>query len=166
MAIDIGMPATDRASSFPSYTLVAQGNPANATGVIDTVEIWANANMTLCEVATFFVVSGNNLSTRDYEAIGSVTAGSKQTFTGLSIDVETGDYLGIYYATGSVEAISSGGTGLWGSAAGVDLIPTTNTLFTLYSAYELSLYGTGTEAATTQGEASLNAAKLMAAGAI
>lgn len=165
MAIDIGTAATDRNTYQTTETIVAKGNPANATGTIDTVEIWASLAMTLCEVATFFVVSGNNLSTRDSEAIGSVAAGSKQTFAGLSMSVTTGDYLGIYFATGRLET-SITGDGDWYKDG--DNIPTTNTLFTAEASTEYSLYGTGTEPPppTTQGKVGFMAAKLMRAGAL
>jgi hypothetical protein len=74
--IDIGMPAIDRASVFSVFTIVNQGNPANATGTITSVEIWSLNNLSGCEVATFFVVSANNLSTRDTEVIGAVAQGA------------------------------------------------------------------------------------------
>ena len=148
MAIDIGAAATDRSASIAARTYVAKENPANATGTIDTVEIWADINLSNCEVATFFVVSGNNLSTRDSEIIGTVTSGSKQTFSGLSMDVETGDYIGTFYTSGGwIEVNTSGGTGMWYGGSGVDYIPCTNQVFTSAGGYTLSLYGTGTEAA-------------------
>ncbi|GAI61721.1 unnamed protein product, partial [marine sediment metagenome] len=80
--IDIGCPAIDR----PDYitgprTAINRGNQANATGIINTIEIYANIELTDCKVATFYVVNGNKLSTRDYEEIGTVTAESKQNFT-------------------------------------------------------------------------------------
>ena len=44
MAIDIGPGATDRGTSGTPRTAVAKANPANATGTIDTVELWFNTN--------------------------------------------------------------------------------------------------------------------------
>ena len=141
-AIDIGSPAIDGDDYADApRTIVSGENPANATGKITSVEIWANTNMTGCKVATFFVVSGNNLSTRDYQVIGDVTANSKQTFE-VDLDVEEGDYIGVYFATGRIEfqmdvpAISR-----WEYTG--DRIPCTNTAFTYYGYKFLSLYGTG-----------------------
>ena len=117
-------------------------NPANESGTITTVEIWPNITIYLCEVATFYVVSGNNLSTRDTHAIGTVTAGSKQTFSDLSLDVQSGDYLGMYYSSGNMERDTSGFDGLWYLAG--DNIPCTNAAFTVLTSNAMSLYGTGT----------------------
>jgi hypothetical protein len=149
--IDIGVAATDRATAFDPYTVVNKGNPANATGTITSVEIWANTNLSNCEIATFFNVSGANFSTRDTHTIGSVTAGSKQTFSGLSIDVQTGDLLGIYYTAGKTECDSSGGSGVW--YAGVDYIPCTDVTFASLGGYVLSVYGTGTTEAAAEDNA-------------
>lgn len=143
--IDVGIPATDRVSSYGAgYTRITRDNPANLSGKITSVEIYARSgyNLANCEVATFFVVSGDNLSTRDTHFIGSVTGGSKQTFSGLDITVEAGDYIGIYYSAGQVERSLSGYIGQW--ADGGDQIPCTNNEFTWYSDGDgMSLYGTG-----------------------
>jgi hypothetical protein len=144
LAIDIGAAAIDRAGASASATIVEGSNPANADGTIDTVQIYASANMSTCEAATFYVVSGNNLSTRDYETLGAVTAGSTQTFTGLDIDVLTGDYIGEYHPDGNIEHDLSGGTGYWRNT-GYDHIPCTNQVFSWNAGRAVSLYGTGTE---------------------
>ena len=147
-AINIGSPATDRdtAIAFGNYTLIFRTGPANASGVITTIKIWANNdNLENCEVAIFFVVSGNNLSTRSNVTLGTVIAGSEQTFTEdsegapISMDVEEGDYIGIHYLVGRLEA-DTGGAG-WYYTSG-DYIPCTNKAFTLSgSTYISSLYG-------------------------
>ncbi len=144
MAIDIGADAINRSGNSVYSTIVEGSNPANADGTIDTVQIYANQNMSTCEAATFYVVSGNNLSTRDYETLGAVTAGSTQTFSGLDIDVLTGDYIGEYHPDGSIDHALSGGAGYW-RAYNLDKIPCTNEAFTWCSGRVVSLYGTGTE---------------------
>ena len=144
--INIGSPATNRTSSFlDNFTIVSKNGPANASGTITQIEIWALENLLNCEVATFYVVSGNNLSTRDYEAIGNVTAGSKQTFN-VNLTVETGDYIGIWMALnspqGRIEKDASGYISLW--YLGSDQIPCTNVTFSVVDGDAISLYGTGT----------------------
>jgi len=139
--IDIGCPAIDRTNDLaPSRTAVNKGNPANASGKINRVEIFAAGDLTNCEVATFYVVSGNNLTTRDTHYIGSVTSGSKQTFT-VSLNVETGDYIGIYFSGGvsGIDTHVSGGEGLWYTTG--DHIPCSNYTFTLGATWLASLYG-------------------------
>ena len=147
-AIDIGAAAIDRGNNYGPGTCVNEGNPANANGSITSVEIWALSNLSDCEVATFYF-SGNSGSTRDYEAIGSVTSGSKQTFSGLDIDVQTGDYIGAYFSAGTIEMSASGGAGLWYKNA-TDYIPCTSQTFNHLSSYVISLYGEGETAGVTE----------------
>ena len=139
--IDIGESAINRGSTASAYTWVNIGNPANVSGTITSIEIWAQSNISNCKVVIFYVVSGNNLSTRDYELIGSVTAGSKKTFN-VDLDVQAGDYIGAYYTVGALERDSEGFAGCWMNT--VDNIPCTNITFTLRAGEAISLYGTGT----------------------
>lgn len=146
--IVIGASAIDRSSGFDPNTIINKANPANGDGIITSIEIWAESNLSNCEVATFINVGGSYFSTRDIHFIGSVTSGSKQTFPGLSIDVLTGDYLGIYYTSGKVEADFTVGDGIW--YAGVDYIPCTNVALQWKGARAVSVYGTGEELIRTK----------------
>jgi len=148
--IEIGSPADDRPAQWnPDYYYINEGVSATGSGTITSIEIWANTSITGCKVATFFVVSGNNLSTRDSVTIGAVAQGAKRTFTEdsgsnpIALEVQTGDYLGMYYATGKVDISSSGGAGMWHAVDSGDNIPYDNVLFTHIDSYAMSLYGTG-----------------------
>ena len=145
--IDIGAGAIDRADLFgETYTFVDKANPANATGTLDTVKVYAGISLVGFEIATFYVVSGNNLSTRGNATIGAVTAGSTQTFTGLSVAVTVGDYLGGYFSDGDIDWVN-GTTGFGGWYTwNVDNIPCTNTAFDALTATQgpFSIYATGT----------------------
>ena len=141
-AIDVGSAAINRSTYNNEGTSVDRNNPSNETGTITSIEIYANSAMSNVEVATFFVVSGNNLSTRDSEAIGSVAAG--YTTHIVNLNVTSGDYIGIYFSAGSLDRDTTGG-GFWKNAG--DQIPCTNVAFTLTAAGTLSLYGTGATAA-------------------
>ena len=142
-SIDVGSGAINRPTSLTSaYTLLDYNNPANATGTIDTIEIWPASNLALTEIGTLYGTAPN-FADRDYEYIGSVTSGSKQTFSPVDIDIETGDYLGIYYASGNIESNSSGYNGVYydlGSQFG-----TGQTEYMLLAGDAISIYGTGTE---------------------
>jgi hypothetical protein len=139
--IDIGQGAIDRASySGATATIIAIGNPANDTGVLDTFEIYAADDMTGCKIGTFNG-SDKDYTVRDYESIGSVTSGSKQTFTGKNCDVTLGDYLGIYFATGKCDAIGTGNEGLYKKAA--DCFSGGEQTYTLYVGDAVSTYATG-----------------------
>lgn len=139
--IDVGSEAIDRNSNIGTlYTQFAVDNPANATGILDTVEIWANTNMSGTKVGTFSG-SGTSYDDRDYETIGAVTAGSKQTFSGLSIDVVTGDFIGYYCSSGFGESSSTGYSGVY-RASGDKFGGGANT-YTINANITISLYATG-----------------------
>ena len=148
MAIDIGAEATDRATTFIyQRTIIGKDNPANASGTLKTIYIWANTQLSHCVVGTFYTTNGNDLKCRDSEAIGTVTAGSLQTFTGKSITVVTGDYIGMYYTAGRVESDASGFAGLW-YIYGDYTTPDDETTYTFADGDAISLKGTDEEAAT------------------
>ena len=144
--IDVGAGATERAwysGLANSETFVEKTNPANETGIIDTFEIWAAAdagNLANCKMG---VASGSSTSysANDYATLGTVTAGSKQTFTGLDVDVESGNFIAAYYEDGNVSYDASGGGGTYykyGDWFGSG----TQTFFGAGSPL-MSLYGTG-----------------------
>lgn len=143
--IDIGSPAIDRTWDFAGVrTIIVKNNPANNTGKIDEVEIYPFSGYSLvnCRVATFISEGGDVLSTRDYEIIGAVPGGSKQTFSGKDMDVVAGDYIGLSYDSGGrLEATSGGYQGVW--RIGTAEIPCSSVTFNPHSASTISLYGTG-----------------------
>jgi len=146
--IDIGVAATDRgANAGATLTYINEDNPANDTGAIDEVEIfaWTINDLADCEVATFTEGDTDVFSTRDTETIGAVTAGSKQTFSSLDMDVATGDYIGIYFSAGTIERDNTGYIGHWYAAG--DNIPCTDVTFSSLAGRTISLYGTGETAA-------------------
>lgn len=145
MAIDIGEAAINRNNSLSSgRTRVARGNPANANGTITSIEIWAYSSMTGCIVGTFYTTNGNTPKCRDSEVLGAVTSGSKQTFSGLTIDTVAGDYIGTYYTSGRIESATFDGGGMW-SASGEHIDPGDEYNYSLWATYVMSLYGIGVE---------------------
>lgn len=145
MAIDIGAAAIDRADqASPNWTSVGLDNPASANGTIDTFEVWARYDMSGFRAGVFYLVSGTIYKCRDSETIGNVTAGSKQTFSGLSIDVVTGDCAGRYNSGGYLERDTSGGAGVYYKQYEY-IDPGDEATYSLGSGYAESLYGMGTE---------------------
>ena len=147
MAIDIGAEAKDRGNYVVNNrTIINKDNPANASGTITSVEIWADTNLEGCRVGTFYTTNGNTLRCRDSEAIaGTITAGSKVT-KAVTIAVEIGDYIGMYAFTGYIERDTSGYGGIWW-VAGEYIDPSDETSYSLSTGDAISLYGTGEEAA-------------------
>jgi hypothetical protein len=143
--IDIGSAAVDRDECIGGgATFIDLANPANDTGVITSVELWFTANHTGVKVGTFYG-SGTDYTNRDFATIGNVTGGSKQTFSGLSIDVTSGDFIGVYYNVvipEGLEMSTSGGTILYtcfGDQFGTGL----QTYSSSPPGFALSLYGIG-----------------------
>ena len=148
MAIGIGSAAIDRSGvSWDGYTRIDLANPANAAGTIDTVQIYCAALMNGVVVGTFFLVSGTTYECRDSAAIGEVTPGLK-TFDGLSIGVEAGDFIGIYWTSGTLETDSSGGTGRL-HASGEHIDPSDQASYSSTDSGAQSVYSTGTESGPT-----------------
>ena len=145
--IDIGSAAIVRPLSGPTTsTYIFKTNPANETGKITSIEIYAYEDMSDVEVATFYNVSGTRFTTRDSHTIGTVTAGAKRTFV-VNMDVHKGDYLGFHMTDGQFYYDITDGLGYW-FYSGTDKIPCTNETFTLGSGttYIHSVYGTGVTA--------------------
>ena len=144
--IDVGPGAINRASALnKDSTFIDTGNPANDTGTLDTFEIFANEGMMNVVIGTFSG-SGTSYDDRDYETIGTVTSGSKQTFTGKNCDVSSGDLLGIFWSmNGKLEQDTSGGSGIYyvsGSKFGAG-----SATYTSGSGRAASIYATGTTVA-------------------
>lgn len=139
--IDIGPGAIAWVSATGSNTLIDMANPANDTGTIDTFEVYAATTMDGTNKVGTFYGSGTDYTNRDGETIGTVEAGAKRTFTGLDIDVETGDYAGTYYSTGEIEAESGGDTDIYYKSG--DQFGTGMQTYSLQSNYTISIYGTG-----------------------
>ncbi|MBA7586770.1 hypothetical protein ES708_28775 [subsurface metagenome] len=147
--IDIGAEAKDRGGVWSkNYTLIGKDNPANASGTITSIEIWAASSMTICRVGTFYTTNGNTLKCRDSAIIGEVADNAKRTFTEdskgspLAITVESGDYIGMIYETGSIERDLEGYAGLW-SKLGAYIDPGDEAAYGFVEGDAISLYGTG-----------------------
>jgi hypothetical protein len=139
--IDVGSGAADLETNANNadFTTVDMNNPANASGTLNSVEIWANVDMTGVKVVAFNNTSGNVLSPRSAPAlIGNVTAGSKQTFT-VSLPIQAGDYIGIYAATGNIDGSLLSGAGWWYKAG--DYTETADATFTAVGSRLLGIAG-------------------------
>lgn len=149
MTIDIGPGAVDRTDDdIWSYTVVLLDNPANATGTITSIEVWAQANITGLRVGIFYLVSGTTYKCRSSVTIGNVAAGAKRTFTApddfAALDVVAGDFIGSYFSGGNIEAEPAGDGQMYKKGEFID--PGDQADYEAFINTE-SLYGTGEEAA-------------------
>ncbi|MBA7591813.1 hypothetical protein ES708_33980 [subsurface metagenome] len=143
--IDIGSEAIDRASqTTAAYTFIDKNNPANASGIITSIEIWGlETQLRDLIVGTFYTTNGNTLKCRDSEAIGTIPGQSKQT-KAVTIAVEEGDYIGVYLPHERVERDTEGFVGIWASKGSGDYThPGDETDYNFYAGDAFSLYGTG-----------------------
>lgn len=159
--IDIGSPAIDRASGHgQAYTIICMDNPANAAGKITKIQIravpgWIMSDPTL--VGTFYGTPPN-FTNRDYANVGTVD-GYKE-ITGLSIDVQAGDYLGVHLSYGKIEQDLDGFAGIYRKSG--NYFGGGEETYVFMYGDTLSVYGEG-ESLPKGGGASM-AAKLIGAG--
>jgi len=147
-SIDVGNEAEGRDTNAGGYfSVLDTGNSANASGTIDTVETWASAELSNADFAILYFVSGSTFHSRDNEDIGTIASGSKQTFSSLSLDIETGDHIGAYFTGNGMEMDSDGGSGtVWRDVGNSVTKDNEEAWGYSYANYALSLKGTGAEA--------------------
>lgn len=147
MSIDIGTPAIVRPYIHGGgpLTLIVKENPANEGGIITSIEIYVTVDSLDVVAATFTKVGTNSFTARDSYPVGTVLAGAKRTFS-VSLNVQAGDYLGIYASYHNIYATASG-EGFW--IKGGDQTTCINKGFNPISGWTLSIYGSGSTGAVT-----------------
>lgn len=96
--ITIGYPAADYANTIGGYPARTILSPvaADGNGILNSVSIWMYWSAPNgCDIGTFSG-SGTSWSERDHIAVGAIVAGAERTFTGVEIDVRTGDLIGAF----------------------------------------------------------------------
>jgi hypothetical protein len=151
MAIDIGAGASNLGSyeGTSSATAIDTTNPANARGYLNYVETYFyNTGSTGVYIGTFYG-SGTSWTNRDSAYLGSCSM-ALDTFTGLNIDVESGDCLGIYggAAGSNLTRGTSGGSGYY-RRSGNQMGTGTQTYTLIDSNGRLAIGGTGVETGPT-----------------
>jgi len=150
LTIDIGSPAIERINYAAGATVIPKANPANASGNITAIEIFAHNDIPSVLIGIFYRPDPdnypNNLSTRDYCTLANLSAGyNKITVDSESnpifLNVLKGDFLGIWLTTTSQLDVDLSGEGRWVYTQ--NKIPCTNFEFTSGDDRTYSLYGTG-----------------------
>jgi len=141
MLITIGTAATDRGSYTPSgMTFIATENPANADGVITLVALWVYLAIETPTIIIFEKVNGNTFTARSHQTVANLAEGYREVE--VSLEVKTGDYIGIFFWNGRLDRDLSG-DGYWYLSE--DQTECENVEFTFQDDRTLSLYGTGEE---------------------
>ncbi len=152
-AIDVGDAAIDRIGNiaFSNETGIFLGNPANASGIITQIQVFADEILVTCWAGLFFLVSGTTYQNRSIASLGNVAKGSVQTFSGLTLAVQVGDYIGFWVNTGSslISATTPAGGGTHGFvyAVGEHKDPGDQAEYTPIANYDTSVYGSGASVA-------------------
>ncbi len=146
--IDVGADPIDREATIGThFTTIDRNNPANASGTLHTIQVFAATNITDLRVGTFYLTSGFTLKCRDSVLIGAVEAGALRTITEdsesapIALTVEASDYIGFYMETGTLER-SLSGDGYF-AVFGEFIDPNDETEYTYIADKAVSLYGYG-----------------------
>lgn len=102
----LGPGAFDRSSAITNgLTIIPLDNPAVMSGTVNEVELWSASSMTGTVICAMYA-SGDGYIVRPGSrcVIGVVSSGAKRTFSGLSIPVQAGDFIALYYSGGTVKA--------------------------------------------------------------
>jgi hypothetical protein len=144
-SIDVGPGAISRPTINSANFIMSLSNPANATGTLDTFQLYINGTYYNAVVGT--VYGSSSFTSRDYEAVGTIS-GAPWTQTGLSIDVNSGDYIGSYGEVGDLYQDTGVGDGGYVKNVGVNF-PFTNesTLVSVFG--DFSQFATGVESSPT-----------------
>lgn len=139
MALAVGSPAIDRPTYFAlQNTIIDRSVPANEDGTLGGIAIWLYSDATGVEIGSCY--QPGNYYTRNYGSIpGTISSGSEQLITGLSIGFLAGDWIGIHGSTGNIELSTSGGGGI--SYKYGDYIPCSNATFSYLAGRAISLNG-------------------------
>ena len=139
-SIDIGEDAIDRgAAGGLEHTMLDIGNPANDNGTIAYYELWFVDSATEVYLGTMDEAASPDYTPRDSEVGGAVTSGSKQSFSGLDIDVSTGDFAALFCDDGRIELDTSGGSGVWYKAG--NQFSAGQQTYATAVAHSMSIYG-------------------------
>lgn len=140
--ITIGPGATVlNTSSTGTLTYLEKTNPANGSGLLTSMSFYCEINISGMKCGTYYG-SGTSWTLRDYENIGNITSGSKQTFTGLSCDVQLNDLIGHKKSSGQLYLNNVGGYGGILLYSGDGFSGGTNT-YTSVDGYNFAVEGTG-----------------------
>ena len=147
-AIDVGNAAVNRNSYInQGNTNVDSTHSANASGTITSVEIYATTAMNGVSVGIFSAV-GNALTTRAYVSIGNIA--QYKTTHSVNLEIEEGDYIGIYWTSGTMENETSViNTGRWYYPGNV--INSTGRTFSISANKIMSIQGFGSTSAGVGG---------------
>jgi PKD repeat protein len=156
--LDVGAAASDRASASATggYTDISLTNPLNATGTLDTVEVFMEVAATGLKVGTFYGTAPN-FTCRSMVEIGNAAAGVKETFTTdasanpITLTGAAGDYVGYHMDTGSMSYDATGGGGLYYASGDLCNVGNSGT-YTLLADRNYSIYASGTDAGSVESD--------------
>lgn len=138
--VDIGYVAEngDTYTGNSGNTIISLYNPANDNATLDKLDVYVYQKQDgIIRIGSLYLVSGMNYKCRDAESISGLDDGLNSDIP-ITLDVQTGDYIGFYSAAGNskVDAQSSG---IGRTCSGNKLIVDTEATYTNWS-YQLKIH--------------------------
>ena len=127
-------------SSNAGYTRMDICSPANGTGTITSIELYATGDLDSIMVGIFYAIDATHFTTRSYAALGTAEVGLNQY--DVDLEVEEGDFIGLYWNDANINYTEETCAGYM--AISGNRIPADNQLLILTSDRRLSLRGIGT----------------------
>ena len=120
------------------YTYIDLNNPANGSGTLTNACIWVNTSTTGLKIGSFYLVSGTTYKCRDVYSIGSLSPGQNPAVS-ISLDVVTGDLMGLYASAGQIDRAYTGGGFMY--VLGDKVVVDNETSYTASTLKEIACYG-------------------------
>ena len=159
--ITIGNAATNRGGIVGTgATYVDYNSPAGASGTVNVVQFFVYDTLYDAVVAIYQDMTSNNFKVKDTETIGTVTGGGTNTFTGLDLSVESGEYIGLYFSAGYLDTDDEGST--YSAVGSKTEVGTTYALS--WSSDTISLFGRTSAAPTVTTQAASSVTSTTATG--
>lgn len=125
------------AGGSTGYTYINLDNPATGRGVIQAIGLYISSNVTGLKVGTFYG-SSTSYTNRNAITLGNVSSGY-QVIQIPDMAFESGDYIGLYFATGAVTYASASNGGVYYVLG--DKFGAGTQTYTLLSGYMFSAWG-------------------------
>lgn len=126
---------------YDGYTIISQATPSSDQGIVNRVYLYVGgSNYTKVKIGIFTRVGGSQFICTGYVDIGTVLAGYTWRNYAAAVPVIAGQYIGLYYETGSLSYTKPSSYGQW-NKSGDQMEAGTQTFSSLIGNWEIPVYG-------------------------
>lgn len=149
MAVTVGVEAIEGDTDYTTsnYTYINCTGAADGDGTITDVDVYVGDTDLAAgsKIAIFYNTAGNNFTCRDaYTLAEALAAGAKRSLSGLSLSIQTGDFIGIFINGGKIRGDSVDVVSGYRFDYGDSCTPESSYAFSdLLTNADMSLYGYG-----------------------